>query len=593
MNGEAHVHIQPAYRGLLQGAGLADFDALFAAGEQEYVDGHLSRSVSRLRLTDAAGKPVVLYLKRRWGRAAGRSWADLLGGRWPTPPMDREWHNTQRLIEAGIPMAEPVAYGCRAGPHADRGLLVFREAAGPSLAAWVHALAAGPDSLAAGRRRKHVAIAVGRAVRRLHRAGFAFHDLYAKHVFLEHPDGPSPRVVFIDAQRLRRANPWTRLRDLAALHATTLLAGVRRTDRLRFLRAYLGRARLGARGRALVRCVNGLGRWMAGRGQDPNLVPGPAAAPPGGTASVEDQFVLLDHGRLRVNRAFLPALEAAGLTTLAAIMAFRGGRPYRLAPGRRTVRTELASPAGPAGSRSAAAPSPRSAGRAAVYIKRHTRVPLRTALRRAISLAEPASLAWQEARAVARVAALGIPAMRLVAVGEEITRLGMREQSCLITEEVPDAVQADDYCEAHFARDSSPQARRRKRRLIRAMADLARRFHGAGLVHRDFYLCHILVRPMEGGDPALHLIDLQRVGRRAASAPRRWIVKDLAALLFSSWPSPATGIRSAVFTQTDRMRFAREYFGVRHLGLRQKRLARSILRKARGIESRRRRRARS
>ncbi|MGB2830454.1 MAG: hypothetical protein WBD75_08925, partial [Phycisphaerae bacterium] len=118
--------------------------------------------------------------------------------------------------------------------------------------------------------------------------------------------------------------------------------------------------------------------------------------------------------------------------------------------------------------------------------------------------------------------------------------------------------------------------------------------------------CHVLVRPVGADDFVLHLIDLQRMMRfrggvpaspRGApasprGAPGRWIVKDLAALVFSSWPSPATFVRSEVFTNTDRMRFAREYFGTDRLSAAQKALVRRAVRKARRIDLHERRRSR-
>jgi tRNA A-37 threonylcarbamoyl transferase component Bud32 len=66
------------------------------------------------------------------------------------------------------------------------------------------------------------------------------------------------------------------------------------------------------------------------------------------------------------------------------------------------------------------------------------------------------------------------------------------------------------------------------RRAVRAVADLARRLHACGLVHRDLYLCHIFARP---GEYDLTLIDLARLER---STSRRRRVKDLAALLSSA-----------------------------------------------------------
>lgn len=78
-----------------------------------------------------------------------------------------------------------------------------------------------------------------------------------------------------------------------------------------------------------------------------------------------------------------------------------------------------------------------------------------------------------------------------------------------------------------------------KRALIQRIAEVARTMHGAGLNHRDFYLCHFLVRDRAwsqwapGDDVSLTLIDLHRVQRREA-VPPRWLIKDLGGLLFSA-----------------------------------------------------------
>jgi len=547
---------------LLEASGLADFDALFAAAERGRVDGHRWRSASRLELRDAGGGTVVVYVKRQWGRAARRPWGDLLRLRWPAQPARREWENARRLQAAGIPVAEPVAFGYSTTSDEPRSILVFREVRGRSLAAYVLDLAA-----VAPRVRQAVARAVGEAVRRVHDAGLSFPDLYAKHVYLEGLDeGATPRVVLIAPQRLRRRTASRAAADLAALLATTVGPDVTRTDRLRVLRAYLGTDRA-AQARRLIRTVERRAARVAGRGRDPNLLAERRTAPRGMVPLADERMTDLDGGRLRVNEAFRPALEAAGLATLEALMNFRGGLAYRDVPGRLTVRVELPEVGG---------------RRQVVYLKRYTRVDGRTALRRTISLGEPVSQATAEARNIVRLSDLGIPTMRIVAIGEVLTHGGRREQSCLVTEEVADAVQADQYCEQTFG--PGPQGREAtaaKRRLIRDLADLARRLHGAGFTHRDFYLCHFLVRSVaSGGDPVLHLIDLQRVRRDAVGRGERWIVKDLGALLFSSIPSPATFVRSAVFTRTDRMRFARAYFQMRHLDPKAKRLVRRAVAKA-------------
>jgi len=573
----ASIVIHPDARALLEANGLASFEALFAAGDAGLVDGHQERSVSRVELRAAGGEPVVIYLKRRWGRAAGRSWTDLLRLKWPACATAREWSNIQRLAAAGIPVADPVAWGRAAGPEGPRTLLAVREVRGLSLASWLDRLTPGgdepgPHSVA------QVAVAVGKAVRRLHDAGYSFPDLYAKHVFLEDTGTGVPRIVFIDPARLRRLTRRRAAADWAALLATTETPALTHEDYLLALRLYFGEDAPPEILEQFARCVKRIACKIAGRGRDPHLMPARRVAPPGMVPLAEERFSTVDGGRLRVNEAFRPTLQAAGLSTLDALMAFEGGETYRVGPGRRTVRAELADPAG---------------GTRVLYIKRHDRVPWQTKIRRMLSLGEPISVAEHEARHIVRLIDAGIPTVRCAAVGWEFTNGGRGERSCLVTEELAGAVQADVYCERQFgnARRGGEKTAAR-RRWIRALARLARRFHASGFVHRDLYLCHVLVRPVGADDCVLHLIDLQRMMRFRRGVPGRWIVKDLATLVFSSWPSPATFVRSEVFTNTDRMRFAREYFGTDRLSAAQKTLVRRAVRKARRIDLHERRRSR-
>jgi heptose I phosphotransferase len=99
---------------------------------------------------------------------------------------------------------------------------------------------------------------------------------------------------------------------------------------------------------------------------------------------------------------------------------------------------------------------------------------------------------------------------------------------------------------------------RLKRALLGRVADIARRMHAAGMNHRDFYLCHFLVRDRDWtqwkpDDPLeLVLIDLHRVQRRAR-VPERWRVKDLGGLLFSAL--------DAGLSRRDLLRFIEAYRG--------------------------------
>lgn len=111
-------------------------------------------------------------------------------------------------------------------------------------------------------------------------------------------------------------------------------------------------------------------------------------------------------------------------------------------------------------------------------------------------------------------------------------------ESFVIMEALDEQVEVEDFLKEMGGLDG----RRRvelKRAIVRQVADAARRMHGAGMNHRDFYLCHfhILERDWSEWSPEeelrLPLIDLHRAQIRN-SVPRRWLIKDLGALLFSA-----------------------------------------------------------
>ena len=90
-----------------------------------------------------------------------------------------------------------------------------------------------------------------------------------------------------------------------------------------------------------------------------------------------------------------------------------------------------------------------------------------------------------------------------------------------------------------------------KRRLIRRVAEIARKMHEAGMNHRDFYLCHLLLASRSEADFDLYLIDLHRVQIRK-KIPLRWRAKDLSGLYFS-----AIGIG---LTRRDEYYFLAQYY---------------------------------
>ena len=124
-------------------------------------------------------------------------------------------------------------------------------------------------------------------------------------------------------------------------------------------------------------------------------------------------------------------------------------------------------------------------------------------------------------------------------------------QSFIVCDELTDHVSVSTLTQNWH---EAPPAPAFKRQLIDAVAELTRAMHSAGVVHRDYYLYHLLLdqAQLKSGVVALSLIDLHRAQIRRRIPPR-WLVRDLGALLFWCLDLP--------ITRRDRLRFIRVYEG--------------------------------
>lgn len=186
------------------------------------------------------------------------------------------------------------------------------------------------------------------------------------------------------------------------------------------------------------------------------------------------------------------------------------------------------------------------------FAKLHHGVGWGVLLRYLRQLRWPVTDAGNEWRALGELAAAGVPTMKRVAFGCKGWNPAYR-RSFLITEALENTISLEDLCRGGHRH---PPSLAFKRALIAEVARIARHLHACGMNHRDFYLCHLLLQRDSAGRipdaeaPRLYLIDLHRV-RRRQRLPRRWRVKDIAGIYFSSY--------QAGLTRTDRLRFICSY----------------------------------
>ncbi len=209
-----------------------------------------------------------------------------------------------------------------------------------------------------------------------------------------------------------------------------------------------------------------------------------------------------------------------------------------------------------------------------VYLKRFTDPPREASREVRRSRTGASTVAGVEWALLNRLASEGIACPRPIAVGEELT--GSRElRSALLSEGVPGR-----SLERWMSERDTPD-RPMIRRLIGPTADFVARFHGRGYIHRDLYLSHLFFDPDATPERSLHLIDLARV----IHPPRgrlRWIVKDLAALNFS------TPVH--LVSNTDRLRWLKRYLRVSKLDRSGRRLVYRVIGKTASIARHERRR---
>ncbi len=186
------------------------------------------------------------------------------------------------------------------------------------------------------------------------------------------------------------------------------------------------------------------------------------------------------------------------------------------------------------------------------FVKLHQGVGWREIFKNILQLRLPVLGARNEWRAIRRLEELGVATMAIAGFGVR----GLPPawlQSFLITDELANTASLEDFCRDWAV---NPPPVKLKRALIEKVANIANSLHNNGVNHRDYYICHFLlnldaiVAPYDQERLILSLIDLHRVQLRSRT-PRRWIVKDLAALHFSSM--------DIGLTCRDRLRFMRSY----------------------------------
>lgn len=202
------------------------------------------------------------------------------------------------------------------------------------------------------------------------------------------------------------------------------------------------------------------------------------------------------------------------------------GKAFRDVRGRKTMQIEI--------------------GGKSYFIKQHFGVGWSEIAKNLFSFKKPILGALTEVDAIQKLGAIGIATTPLAAYGQR----GLNPaclRSFVLTEDLGDIASLEDVC-ADWK--SNPPDAEFKRGLIIAIAQLAAKLHGAGLCHRDFYLCHLVLKKSDlaQGKTDLILIDLHRM-LMGQSTGGSAVMKDIAGLYFSAMDCGFTAEDWVLFKQ--------------------------------------------
>ena len=261
------------------------------------------------------------------------------------------------------------------------------------------------------------------------------------------------------------------------------------------------------------------------------------------------EIQVVKRGNLLVNKDFSEFLDVSGLLSFDDFMRLEGMVVKSAVRERSTQRLNVAG--------------------ATVYVKKHFFPGIREILKNLLRLQLPVG-ALHEWRALLAFHAHNIPTMIPICAGSKPLLWRIEKGSFLLTEDLGEANRLDDFLKVNGAIPSRGKMLETKKRILKNLADITRKMHSAGINHRDYYLCHILLDDRE----QLYVIDLHRVNVRE-KVGQRWMVKDLAALLFSSLEVPVT--------HGQRLVFYKRYMQINRLSTHDKTLIRLIVKKCNKI----------
>jgi len=248
----------PDFSELLRQNSLADFDSFYSLPTGEVVKRvRKDRFTSRvtLRLDD---NDFEAYIKRSQYSILADIWKTVRKFTRQRSSFLNEFNALVLLERSDVPTITPIAAGIkRAGLIRRSFILTASLGETLKLADWVPQNLASKDP-AIQKRKRAIIDSLAQITRKMHRIGVNHRDFYLTHIHLKKDEAPQPALFIIDLNRadIRKKVPlrWL-VKDIAALNFSAPASAFSRTDRMRFLKAYLGVRKLTGKEKRFIRMV--------------------------------------------------------------------------------------------------------------------------------------------------------------------------------------------------------------------------------------------------------------------------------------------------------------------------------------------------
>jgi hypothetical protein len=256
--------VDPAYKTAFDRLGLTSVEAVFAFGKgKNLTKANLASYRSRIEF-QLESPTTKIFLKRYDNPPVMTQLKNWLSAKKRISCAFAEVEAAQKLLSMGINTPRMIAWGeLASGIFEKRSFAVIEEIRqGQSLERSLPAFFNGPATKENLVLRRQFIRQLALFIKKFHGTGFRHRDLYLCHIFMI-PDGSFYLIDLARAFKPALFSEVYRVKDVAQLHYSASARVFSKTDRLRFLRAYLDRKKLSDGDKVFVRRISNKAARMA------------------------------------------------------------------------------------------------------------------------------------------------------------------------------------------------------------------------------------------------------------------------------------------------------------------------------------------